>query len=459
MQQDSLVDTKSLKEVLTIITISKSLIKRNDLHGLPYICHLAEYTTQRSWYKAYKNAVNKVKTKYFLLIDDNDSLPEQLAVPDDEFGMVYGDYWVKEFKREFTRPIPLWHKPNTDHSPILLNRPILNTEKTKAILSVFNGDNVINSAVIYHLVNRLFKAQYNSKLKIVWNKDKTDSFYKYSKELINNTSSFIKSDISPILKAFKAKKEEDRLNRLTPISELSDKLTVVTLSKEPFTRDDIGDLQYVNYNSTFDSLSGFFLAIKAATRMVNTPYLVFVDVDDKIEDRLTLPNDDVGLVYGDFYLSVNDVVKRIYTGEFSEEVFATKPWMLHKPVLNTAKFRSVVEKMPLENLDIQSVLYYFVAKIYGAQYNEDLKLVWKKKIRVNPEARQKRRERNNRRIDIDSYRRQNSKQNSKELPDSDEPLHSKAFKVKDKSLTFIKENQEALIRSITGQPANPIEIT
>lgn len=446
MQQDNLVDSSTLKEVLTVITISKSLVRRDDLHGLPFISHVADYQTQRSWYKAYKDAVAKVKTKYFLLIDVNDNLPEQLIVPQYDVGMVYGDYCVKEFGRDFTRPMAAWKPLSPNLSPILINRPILDTEKTKKVLSVFNGSEIINQAIVYHLVGKLFGARYSNELKIVWNKDKADDFHKYSKSLIDKTTGFILNGISPILKTYSDQKELERLESLIPISELSDKLTVVTLSKEPFTRDDIGNLPYVNYNSTFDKLSGFFLAIKAATRMVKTPFMVFVDTDDKIEDRLLLPDDNVGLVYGDFYLSEDSVVKRIETGEFSEQVFLSKPWMMHKPILNTEKFRSVVEKFPLEEIDVQSILYYFVAKIYGAQYNENLKLVWTKKNRNRNTDKNAVLDTRNRNRNAIGLRNNNKGTNT--------ALHTKAYKVRHKAITFIEENQDALIRSITGQVAN-----
>lgn len=188
-------------------------------------------------------------------------------------------------------------------------------------------------------------------------------------------------------------------------------LSIVTLSKLPMNRKDIGSLPYINYNSEFTDMIGLLNALKISALQVRTPYLIYIDYDDPAPKSVILPKNDVGLIYGDFYVINKGFEKKIDVGDWSYEQHLEKPWIIHKPVLNTRKLLSVFKHLPILELDNQNLLYYFVAKIYGAQYVPDLKIVW-------------------------------DKDNSSGV------LHKKAFTLRDKTIEFIKDHGQQIENNI-----------
>lgn len=171
-------------------------------------------------------------------------------------------------------------------------------------------------------------------------------------------------------------KENSANNKLYNIEDLKGLVTCVTLSKEPFVRKDIGNLDYINYNSVFETEVGFKKAIDSSIRLVNTEYVFYCDYDDDFPEQLILP--DKALVYGDFiYTNKNGTwTSKSYDWSFKTNI--DKYWIIHKPVFRTAEAIKVLNHLEDIDLHFHFLFYFMLSYCYGADYNDKLIAGWNK---------------------------------------------------------------------------------
>jgi len=165
---------------------------------------------------------------------------------------------------------------------------------------------------------------------------------------------------------------------------LKDLVTIVTMSKEPFTRDDVGECRYVNHVSTFITGIDEIVQRYIALDTVKTPYVFYCDYDDPIPENFTIV--DAGMIYGDFNILTNGVNNPIKLKPFDQLNYKQKIRYIHNPFYNTAQLKKLMEitigHIRLHSsfdLMFQRVIPFLMGYTYNSYYDPSFKAYWDKK--------------------------------------------------------------------------------
>ena len=378
MPQNEIVKFKDAVQLLTVVTVSPKPINRFDLEDLPFVNEIFDNDLNISRHQAFINAIKKVQTPYVLFLNPEDKIKSDFVFPNLDKGIVFGNSLTTEVWGDQYNLLTGFSKDKNLENPYFIRRPILRTEFVEPILQITSKELLDTETVLYFIIAVVYGYQFDERLKITWNK-KADTYFKdtlislrdTTKNYLQNSFGLFKSLIDNYCFSV------DKL-ALTPIEKFKNLITIITLSKTPVNRTDIFNLDYINHNAYINSEEKLFIAIKAAIRKVKTPYLIFVDDDDPVPVNIILPSDNVGMVYGDYFTQFGKRIDRNKSSEFSDEAYSKNVLMMHKPIFNTEKVKTVVEKLPILDNYAQSIIAYFVAKIYGAEYNKQLIVLWNK---------------------------------------------------------------------------------
>lgn len=370
-----LIDTGDL---LTVVCISSTPKDRKDLGEVKYINEVHDKTSLDARHEAFKSAIAKVTTPFVLFMNATDKFITDIVLPAEGKGISYGDLMFSETWGDNPVDSGVYSKENNLNNPYNIRRAILRTECADAVLNVTSGNSVDTETVLYTAIPLLYGHQYSPEMKIIWDKNKDDPFRELTFAAKNETKEYLVKNLSKLKFIADDYSLNKSISSLKPITDFKDELTVVTLSKDILDREDLNGLPYVNHVSTISSETEYFVALKSAIRKVNTPYFIFVDSDDKIPETIVLPSDEAGLVYGDFFVRSGKIVTRIKTGEFSQEKFFKNPLMIHIAVYNTAKARKVFEKIGVLSSTPKPLANYFIAELFGAEYNKDFVAIWER---------------------------------------------------------------------------------
>ncbi len=154
-------------------------------------------------------------------------------------------------------------------------------------------------------------------------------------------------------------------------------LTIITRSKEPFDRVVPEGVVYLNHVSIITDRRSECIENAKAIRKVQTPYFTLVDHDDDIPEYLPLPTK--GILYGDLLIEEDGKLTRTKVNEFSDKHFMEFPYLLHKPIYNTQNMLWILDNLPDSNgLHFNMYYHYFLAMLFGANYDSSYDAVWKK---------------------------------------------------------------------------------
>lgn len=157
--------------------------------------------------------------------------------------------------------------------------------------------------------------------------------------------------------------------------------TCVTLSAEPFTFDTPRHIRYLNYVSQFDGAEGLHKSKLDSIFQVKTKYFFWNDYDDPLPNIYPVP--ERSIVFGDFcYTELpSKVSKKIPVPKWTDTWHLSNPVLVHKAICNTAMARAVANLLPQGEYFTETLLYYFMCKVYGYTYNPGLEMFWNKHVK------------------------------------------------------------------------------
>lgn len=157
---------------LTIITRSKEPFDRPVPEGVVYLNHVSVINNVGSETKENINAINKVKTPYFFLVDVDDDIPDYIPLPTK--GLVYGDFLIEDRNKLLRVPVKEFGDKTFSVNPYMLHKPCYNTANTKWVLENLPFNEAFHFNLYYHyFIAMLFGATYDHKFDAIWKRGDT----------------------------------------------------------------------------------------------------------------------------------------------------------------------------------------------------------------------------------------------------------------------------------------------
>lgn len=163
--------------------------------------------------------------------------------------------------------------------------------------------------------------------------------------------------------------------------------TAVVLSAEPRPEPVLPTgCKYLNFVSKFSDCAGITNARAEAVKLVDTPWMFFLDDDDQLPVGIDKILDEayhsgVPLVYTDEY--VIDTRRGSYVRKaepYSEIGFIDNPFMVHHlAVCDTAAIRKAAQVIPRGMYSFETAAYFVVAK-QGALYIPKVGYIWHRSV-------------------------------------------------------------------------------
>lgn len=139
------------------------------------------------------------------------------------------------------------------------------------------------------------------------------------------------------------------------------------------------DIVYLNHVSTITNHKELHLQRLEALMKVQTETFFFQDDDDPLPNKyIEAPS---GLVYGDFIklTTAYDFEDRTPAFEWASLKHLGNPCNIHRAFCNTLQAQAIAGLLPKEEHWTEIMLYYFLAKHYGATMDRSLDMFWRVK--------------------------------------------------------------------------------
>lgn len=161
---------------------------------------------------------------------------------------------------------------------------------------------------------------------------------------------------------------------------MSKDVTMITLSKEDFRPAQIPDnCEYLNHVSVFKDHQDAVEQMVAAVAKVETPFYFFCDDDDPAPKKVPTPKNGKGILYGDMFSQYGQKVIRRPASEWTDVKHVKNPLFIHKAVCRTDYTMLLSTVLPSNDVWFEYLYYFFLADLFGAEYNPDFQYIWQKR--------------------------------------------------------------------------------